>query len=63
MGEKINIFRKSQNLTIERFSGMLGYSISFVTKLIYGEREPSKNFFKKLKQAFPDIDLNIFFTE
>lgn len=63
MGKKINDFRKAQNLTIERFSGMLGYSISFVTKLIYGEREPSKNFFRKLKQSFPDIDLNIFFAE
>ena len=61
MGAKINEFRKGKNLTIEEFAKMLGYSISAITKLIYGEREPSKNFFKKLKKSFPDVDINIFF--
>lgn len=62
MGKKINDFRKSKNLTIEEFAKVLGYSISAITKLIYGEREPSKNFFKKLKRKFPDVDINIFFA-
>ena len=61
MGTKINEFRKGKKLTIEEFAKMLGYSISAITKLIYGEREPSKNFFKKFKKSFPDADMNIFF--
>lgn len=63
MSEKINQFRKLKNLTVEDFARKLGYSISTITKLIYGDREPSKKFFKKLKKEFPDIDLNIFFEE
>ena len=63
MSEKINQFRKSKNLTIDDFAKKLGYSISAITKLIYGKREPSKNFFKKLKKEFPDTDLNIFFEK
>lgn len=61
MGEKINELRKSLNLTIEAFAKELKYSVSAVTKIIYNEREPSKNFFRKLKRRFPEIDMNIFF--
>ena len=61
MGDKINNFRKEKKLTVEDFAKELGYSISAVTKFIYGEREPSKNFFKKIKKRFPDTDMNIFF--
>lgn len=61
MGNKINDFRKSRNLSIENFAKTMGYSISAITKIIYGEREAGKNFFKKLKEKYPDVDLNIFF--
>ena len=61
MGNKINDFRKARNLSIEAFAGTMGYSISAITKIIYGEREAGKNFFKKLKEQFPDADMNIFF--
>lgn len=62
MGEALNQFRKSMGLSVEDFAAELGYSISAVTKFIYGEREPGKNFFKKLKKRYPGVDLNIFFT-
>ena len=61
MGNKINDFRKSKNLSIENFAKTLGYSMSAITKFIYGDREPGKKFFKQLKRKFPDVDINIFF--
>lgn len=62
MGNKINEFRKLKNLTVDAFAKELGYSVSAITKLIYNQREPSKNFFKRLKKKYPDIDINIFFN-
>lgn len=61
MGNKINEFRKQRNLSVDQFAELMNYSISAITKYIYGEREPGKNFFKKLKQVFPDADINYFF--
>ena len=57
----VNDFRKEKGLSIDEFAKALGYSISSITKFIYGEREPSKTFFKRVKKAFPDTDINIFF--
>jgi len=61
VGIKINEFRKSIGISLEDFAGTLGYSISYVTKIIYGQREPSRSFFKRLKEKYPSIDLNYFF--
>ncbi|MBQ7976592.1 MAG: helix-turn-helix transcriptional regulator [Clostridia bacterium] len=62
MGERINEFRKSLGLSVEEFAEKMGYSISAITKFLYGEKEPGKNFFKKLKKIYPEVDLNIFFA-
>ena len=61
MGTKINEFRKVKNISLEDFAETLGYSISYITKILYGQREPGRNFLKKLKKKFPEIDLNSFF--
>ena len=58
---KINNFRKNKRLSIEELAKRLGYSVSFVKKVVYGEREPSRSFYTKLKKEFPDTDMNIFF--
>lgn len=63
MGEKINEFRKEKNLSIEDFAHKMGYSISLISKIIYGEREASKKFLKILKKKFPETDMNIFFEK
>lgn len=62
MGEKINNLRKSLGLSVEEFAKEMGYSISAITKFLYDEKEPGKNFFKKLKKKYPNVDLNIFFA-
>lgn len=58
---KINEFRKSKNLTVPEFANKLGYSLSFTAKVIYGEKGLSFNFIRKLKEAYPDADMNMFF--
>ena len=63
MGNKINEFRKEKNMSVESFAKALGYSVSAVAKILYGEREPGKNFFKKLKKKFPETDMNLFFED
>jgi len=51
------------NKTQEQFATELGISISLYEKYERGEREFSKNFIKKLKRIFPDVDTNIFFRD
>lgn len=48
--------------TQEKFAKELGVSTSLYVKYETGEREVSKNFIKKLKAAFPELDTNIFFN-
>ena len=63
MHKKINEFRKKQGLTAEAFTKKIGLSSSAVLKVLYGEREPSRNFLKRMKQAFPDADMNDILTD
>ena len=62
MNKKINEFRKSKNLTADEFAKKLGYSSSTIIKVLYGERDPGRRFLEKLKEVFPDADMNYFFT-
>ena len=61
IGKKINAFRKNLNLSIEEFADEMGYSISAIRKIIYGERQPGRTFFEKLKKKYTNVDMNIFF--
>jgi DNA-binding XRE family transcriptional regulator len=47
--------------TQEQFAKELGVSRSLYQKYECGEREPSKSFLQKLKEKYPEIDLNDFF--
>ncbi len=47
--------------TQEDFAKLLGVSRSLYEKYEGGYREPSKKVLIKLKNLFPDLDLNIFF--
>ena len=62
MGNVVNSIRVSLGITVQEFSERLGYSISYITKIIYDEREPSRKFLKKLKKVYPEVDMNIFFS-
>lgn len=58
MNKKINEFRKSKGLTVEEFAKELKYSSSAVIKFVYGERDLSGQFLRRLKSVYPDIDMN-----
>lgn len=47
--------------TQEQFAKELGISKSTYEKYERGEREPSKKFLVRLKELYPDLDINIFF--
>ncbi len=55
---KINEFRLSKKLSVRAFAEQIGLSQSSVAKVCYEQRTPSINFLKKLKEAFPEVDLN-----
>lgn len=52
--------RVEENITLKEMAEKLGISESLYQKLEYGIRQPSVKVLKKLKEAFPDIDINIF---
>lgn len=59
---KLIEFRKKNNLTINSMAKKIGVSISFYEKVERGERNPSYNFIRLFKKAFPIVDANdIFF--
>lgn len=59
---KLIEFRKNNNMTINKMAENIGVSISFYEKIERGERNPSYNFIRLFKRAFPKVDANdIFF--
>jgi transcriptional regulator with XRE-family HTH domain len=62
MNECLRKIKKEQNLSINDMAKKLNVSFSLLTKILYGQREPSKEFIKKVKTVFPNTDTNIFFT-
>lgn len=61
MNTLMNEYRKKRGLTVEAFAREYGISLSLAEKLLYGDREPSKAFLRKIKQLDPEVDINIFF--
>lgn len=55
--------RKEANLSQKAMADKLGVSESFYYKIESGEREISRAFLEKVKNAFPAYDMNIFFAE
>lgn len=55
-------FRKESALTSTQMSEILGVTLSYYCKIEKGTRNPSYNFLKKFKKAFPNVDIDkIFF--
>lgn len=50
--------KKENNYTIEQLAKIVGVSMSAMSKVLNGQREPSKTFIRKSKAAYPQIDLN-----
>ena len=58
----IKDFRIKKGYSREQMSDKLKISISLYNKIEYDQRKPSQLFLRKFKSAFPDFDMNIFFT-
>ena len=61
--EELKNFRKSLNLTTANFAEQIKVSKSLYEKVETGARKPSREFITKLKQKFPQFDVNIFFLQ
>ena len=55
-------FRLKKGYSREEMAAKLKISISLYNKIEFGARESSRNFLNRFKRAFPDFDMNIFFT-
>lgn len=56
-------FRRIKKLTQARMAMELGVSLSFYQKVEIKTKKPSREFLRKLKDAYPEFDLNIFFDQ
>ena len=54
-------FREQQNLTRYEMAKKLKLSKSMYEKIELGFRNPSYNFLLKIKNSFPDFDINLLF--
>lgn len=54
--------RLNLGISQREMAKQLGISESFYMKIENNERNISKNFLEKLKNKFPDMDMNIFFN-
>lgn len=55
-------FRAERGYTRDEMAKRLGISTSLYDKVEYSDREPSRNFLERFKNAFPDYDMNLFFA-
>jgi transcriptional regulator with XRE-family HTH domain len=60
--ENIKTVRTLLNRTPEQFAEDLGVSLSMYEKVEYGYIEASKKMIKNLKEKYPFVDVNYFFT-
>ena len=58
---ELKVFRELLKMTKDEFANSLGFSLSYYEKIENGDRKMSGHFLKKLKEKYPQIDLNIFF--
>lgn len=60
--EHLKKLRKSLKLNKREMAKTIGVSFSYYEKIESGERNVSRNFLIKLKEKFPQFDINIFFN-
>ena len=56
-------FRADKGMSREQMAEKLGVSLSLYDKIEFEARTPSRNFLNRFKQAFPEFDMNIFFSD
>lgn len=61
--DRLREFRKSHNLTQEAMANVLGITVSMYEKVEGGRANASSAFMKRVKRAFPEVNIdNIFFA-
>jgi plasmid maintenance system antidote protein VapI len=60
--EQFGEFMRANDLTQEGLADRLGVSRNCVHRILHGSRKPSSDFLGKLKQQFPGVDLDLFFS-
>lgn len=63
MREYLKKIKSDNGLTLREMAEKIGVSYSYLSQIFYGKKDVGKNFIKKAKMAFPEIDANIFFNE
>lgn len=61
--EVLKNFRISLGLTSQGFADKIKVSKSLYEKVESGARKPSREFLTKVKKAFPQFDINVFFIQ
>lgn len=62
--ERLKEFRKEKNMTQEEMAEKIGITLSMYEKVERGVVSASAAFMRRMKEAFPDIDINfIFFSQ
>lgn len=60
--KELKNFRNDRGLTVPEIAQKIGVSKSLYEKIELDVRKPSRQFTTKFKKAFPEFDVNIFFT-
>ena len=60
--EMLKKFRSDKGLSREDMAKKMNISLSLYDKIEFDARTPSRNFLNRFKKAFPDFDMNIFFS-
>ena len=61
--EGLKAYRTSRGLTVERLARTLDMSVSYVSQIENGHAAPALGFMRKLKTAYPDINIDrVFFS-
>lgn len=61
--ERLKEFRKSKKMTQEGMAEKIGVTLSMYEKVERGSVNASAAFMRRLKESFPDIDINFIFFE
>ena len=62
INERLNWFLENQNLTASKLADKLGIQKSSISHIMSGRNKPSFDFLLRLKEAFPEINLDWFVT-
>ena len=58
----VKAFRLKNGFSREQIADILKISVSLYNKIEYNQRQPSRKFLSRIKTAFPNFDINNFFT-